>query len=61
MISFQQAEKWCEEELAAAVAWHRAVSPKLTEEQLEAFSIGFKRGYGKALQAAKLHGMKAAA
>ncbi len=62
MLTFEQMQTYREQELAEALKWHAAMmGPKLTPEKIEAYKAGFQQGYGKAMAAAKLHGIKQAA
>jgi hypothetical protein len=44
-----------DQSLKEQLAWHKAVSPHLTEKQLDDFSAGFSDGWRKAISAIKLH------
>ena len=54
-LGFCETQRWEEQTLADAVAWHEATG-SLTATNAQAYKAGYKEGYRAALSALKLHG-----
>ena len=54
-LGFCEAQRWKDNTLAEAMAWHEATG-SLTANNAQAYKAGYEEGYRAALSALKLHG-----